>query len=65
MFFYYLLFLSMCVVIGLTHLLSRNKFGYGLRAIREAEGAAELSGVPTLRIKMQAYMLSSGLRGCI
>ena len=64
-FFYYLLFLFMGLVIGLTYLLSRSKFGYGLRAIREAEGAAELSGVPTLRIKMQAYMLSSGLIGCI
>ncbi len=64
-FFYYLLLFFMGLVIFLTHLLSRSKFGYGLRAIREAEGAAELSGVPTLRIKMQAYMLSSGLIGCI
>ncbi len=64
-FFYYLLLFFMGLVIFLTHLLSRSKFGYGLRAIREAEGAAELSGVPTLRITMQAYMLSSGLIGCI
>jgi branched-chain amino acid transport system permease protein len=64
-FFYYFLFFFMGLVIGLTYLLSRSKFGYGLRAIREAEGVAELSGVPTLRIKMQAYMLSSGLIGCI
>ncbi len=64
-FFYYLLLFFMSLIIGLTYLLSRSKFGYGLRAIREAEGAAELSGVPTLRIKMEAYMLSSGLIGCI
>jgi branched-chain amino acid transport system permease protein len=64
-FFYYLFLFFMGLVITLTYLLSRSKFGYGLRAIREAEGAAELSGVPTLRVKMQAYMLSSSLVGCI
>jgi branched-chain amino acid transport system permease protein len=64
-FFYYLLLFFMGLVIALTYLLSRSKFGYGLRAIRESERAAELSGVPTLRIKMQAYMLSSSFIGCI
>jgi branched-chain amino acid transport system permease protein len=55
----------MGLIIGLTALLERSKFGYGLRAIREAEQAAELSGVPTLGIKVRAYVLASGLIGCI
>jgi len=60
-FFYYLMLFFM----GLTVLLARSKFGYGLRAIRESEQAAELSGVPTLGIKIRAYVLSSSLVGCI
>jgi branched-chain amino acid transport system permease protein len=64
-FFYYVLLFFMGLVIGLTALLERSKFGYGLRAIREAEKAAELSGVPTLGIKVRAYVLASSLIGCI
>jgi branched-chain amino acid transport system permease protein len=64
-FFYYLLLSFMGLVVTLSFLLSRSKIGYGLRAVREGEGAAELCGVPTLRIKMQAYMLSSSLIGCL
>jgi branched-chain amino acid transport system permease protein len=64
-FFYYVLLFFMGLVVGLTALLERSKFGYGLRAIREAEPAAELSGVPTLTIKLRAYVLASSLIGCI
>jgi len=64
-FFFYLMFIFMGLVVGITYLSNRSRFGYGLRAIREAEGAAELSGVPTLRLKTQAYMLSSSLIGCL
>jgi len=64
-FFYYLMLFFMGLTIGLTALLEKSKFGYGLRAIREAEQAAELSGVPTLMIKARAYVLSSSLIGCI
>ena len=64
-FFYYIMLFFMGLVVGLTAVIQRSKFGYGLRAIREAEQAAELSGVPTLRIKVQAYILSSSLIGCI
>lgn len=65
LFFYYLLLFFMGMIIALTYLLSHTKFGYGLRTVREAGSAAELSGVPTLRVKTQAYMLSSSLIGCI
>jgi branched-chain amino acid transport system permease protein len=64
-FFYYVLLFLMGLIVGVTALLERNKFGYGLRAIREAEQTAELSGVPTLRIKVRAYVLASSLIGCI
>ena len=64
-FFYYVMLFFMGLIVGLTWLLARSKFGYGLRAIRESEQAAELSGVPTLRIKIRAYVLSSSLIGCI
>jgi branched-chain amino acid transport system permease protein len=64
-FFYYIMLFFMGLTVGLTALLEKSKFGYGLRAIREAEQAAELSGVPTLMIKVRAYVLSSSLIGCI
>jgi len=37
--------------------------GRGLRAIRDNEGAAECSGVPTLRLKLAAATLSGALMG--
>ena len=64
-FFYYILLFFMGLTVGLAALLERSKFGYGLRAIREGEQAAEMSGVPTLSIKVRAYVLSSSLIGCI
>jgi branched-chain amino acid transport system permease protein len=64
-FFYYLLLGFVVFVVGITYLLEKNKFGYGLKAIRESEQAAELSGVPTLALKIKAYVLSSSLIGCL
>lgn len=37
--------------------------GRGLRAIRDNEGAAECSGVPTLRLKLMATTISGALMG--
>jgi branched-chain amino acid transport system permease protein len=53
--------LSALVGWGLTWLLARSKFGYGLIAIRENEEAAEVMGVNTTVSKVLAYMLSAGL----
>jgi len=64
-FFYYVGFGVMIGVIGMTHWIGRSKFGYGLRAIHEAEHAAELSGVDTLRVKVEAYMISAFFLGII
>jgi len=64
-FFYYLILAFMVLVIGISVFLERTKFGYGLKAIRDSETSAELSGVPTLALKIKAYALSSSLIGCL
>jgi branched-chain amino acid transport system permease protein len=64
-FFYYVGFAVMAAVIGVSWWIKRSKFGYALRAIREAEQTAELSGVDTLRSKIKAYMVSAFFLGII
>lgn len=64
-FFYYTGFIIMTMVIGLTYWIERSKFGYALRAIRATEQAAELSGVNTLKAKIEAYMISACFLGMI
>jgi branched-chain amino acid transport system permease protein len=64
-FFYYAGFFIMLVVLGINHRIERSKFGYGLRAIRESEVTAELSGVDTLKAKMKAYAISAFFLGMI
>jgi branched-chain amino acid transport system permease protein len=60
-FFYYLALATALAGWGLTAVLSRSKFGYGLVAIRENEGAAEVMGVNTTVSKSLAYVLSAAL----
>jgi branched-chain amino acid transport system permease protein len=43
--------------------IERSKLGAGLEAIRDDEDSAECSGVPTLRLKLQATMISGGMMG--
>ena len=43
--------------------IERSKTGYGLAAIRDDEGAAEAYGVPTLRLKLMATVVSGTLMG--
>ncbi len=64
-FFYYVGFLVLIAVVGLNYWIERSKFGYGLRAIRESEQTAELSGVDTLKAKIQVYMISAFFLGII
>jgi len=45
--------------------IERSKFGYGLKAIHEAEQSAEMSGVNTTGIKLRAYMTSAFLLGML
>src|SRR5207248_3432853 len=58
---YFLGLVTAVIAWGLTWLLARSKFGYGLIAIRENEEAAEVMGVNTTVSKALAYMLSAGL----
>jgi len=64
-FFYYAGFVIMMVILGINSWIERSKFGYGLKAIRESELTAELSGVDTLRLKMKAYAISAFFLGVI
>ena len=49
----------------LTHLVSGSRFGYGLRAIRENETAAETIGIPVRRYKLAAFALSAIIPGMV
>lgn len=54
--------LAGCVV---TWAVRCSRFGYGLRAIREDEAAAETMGVPVARYKLWAYVLSAAIPGMV
>jgi len=43
--------------------IERSRLGYGFAAIRDDEQAAEASGVPTLRLKLLATVLSGAFMG--
>jgi branched-chain amino acid transport system permease protein len=59
-----LLMLALAVVaITTARTIERSRLGYGFAAIRDDELAAEASGVPTLRLKLIATMLSGALMG--
>jgi branched-chain amino acid transport system permease protein len=49
--------------VALARWIERSWIGRGLRAIRDNEEAAECSGVPTLRLKVLACVLSGALMG--
>ena len=59
---YYYIFLAVLVaLIGFTWTMERSRFGYYLRAIRAGERAARSLGVPVLRCKLYAFMLSAAV----
>jgi branched-chain amino acid transport system permease protein len=62
-----LLYLAMLAVMLATLLVSlwiaRSRLGYGLAAIRDSEEAAATLGVPTVRLKMLALILSAFFPG--
>jgi branched-chain amino acid transport system permease protein len=65
-FFYYVMLLVTGLTYLTTHLLlERARFGYKLLAIREHEEAAEMVGVDTVSIKIQAFALSAFFPGVI
>jgi branched-chain amino acid transport system permease protein len=62
---YLFLLMLALVVIALTIArgIERSQLGYGFATIRDDELAAEASGVPTLRLKLIATMISGALMG--
>ena len=64
-FFYYAMLGTVLLIIGTTYWFENSKFGKGLMAIREAELAAEVSGVNTLYCKLIAFGISAFFAGII
>lgn len=63
-FFYCILAVTFSVI--LIHIwVEYSKFGYGLKAIHEAEAAAEIAGVNTMGIKLRAYIISAFFLGVL
>jgi branched-chain amino acid transport system permease protein len=60
----FLVMLGLCVIVLATaRLIERSALGFGFAAIRDDEAAAEASGVPTLKLKLIATVLSGGFMG--
>jgi branched-chain amino acid transport system permease protein len=51
------------IVLATARAIERSSLGVGFAAIRDDEGAAEASGVPTLKLKLVATTLSGGFMG--
>lgn len=64
-FFYYMMFLALLLIVGITYWFGRSKFGYALKAIREDELAADVSGVNTFSCKLIAFGISAFVAGLI
>ncbi len=58
-FFYYLMFSVLLITLLVTYWLSRNRFGYALRAIRANEEAAGAIGINAPIYKTVAWMISA------
>jgi branched-chain amino acid transport system permease protein len=65
LFFYYIMLATVLLTIGVTYWFEKSKFGKALMAIREAELAAEVSGVNTFRCKLVAFGISAFISGII
>jgi branched-chain amino acid transport system permease protein len=61
--FYYLMLGSAVLAVATTWAVLHTRFGYGLIAIREDEGAAAVMGVNTTLYKIAAYALSAAFTG--
>ncbi len=60
----FLIMLGLCVAaLATARAIERSSLGFGFAAIRDDEGAAEASGVPTLKLKLIATGLSGGFMG--
>jgi len=64
-FFYYMMLSAILLMIATNYWFERSRFGYSLKAIREAELAAEVSGVNTFNCKLIAFGISALFSGII
>jgi len=62
---YFLMFALALLATGLLTWVSRSRFGHGLRSLRENEEAAETLGVPVVRYKLLAFVLSAAIPGMV
>ena len=64
-FFYYTFLIIVGLIVFLIFKVNRSKFGYALKAIKEAEDSAELAGINTRRYKVSVYSLTALLIGIL
>ena len=62
---YFLMFGLALAATLLLEWVSRSRFGHGLRSLRENEEAAETLGVPIVRFKLLAFVLSAAIPGMV
>ncbi len=68
LFFYFSMLALLVLTLGVTFWILKSKFGYGIRAIREDEDAANMVGINTTIFKIWAFALSglfTGLAGAL
>jgi branched-chain amino acid transport system permease protein len=64
-FFYYTFLVVAALIVLTVFFIDRNKFGYALKAIKEAEDSAELAGVNTGRCKVSVYCITAMMIGVL
>lgn len=62
---YFAMFALALAAIALLFWVSGSRFGHGLRSLRENEEAAETLGVPVIRYKLIAFVLSAAIPGMV
>jgi branched-chain amino acid transport system permease protein len=63
--YFYVVILLWLLIVGATYWILRNRFGFGLRAIRDSQIAAESLGVHLTRYKTVVFGFSSFLAGIL
>lgn len=61
--FYYLLLISVAVVVTLLHFVNESRTGRAWRALREDPLAAEVMSISVNRLKLMAFMFGAGVAG--
>jgi branched-chain amino acid transport system permease protein len=64
-FFYYTFLGTAFLIVLAVYIINDHKFGYALKAIKEAEDSAELAGINTRRYKVLVYALTSTMIGVL